>query len=122
MRFVSDKVVSFSLPVRGVDVRFSFRPVSRGGSVYITTDPGEVEALLGSGMYGRVYTAVGLPEKKSEEKKADVPVVVGKDAGVENWQDAAEWLVKNKGVERKFLKTPDAIAAKGREAGVEFAL
>ena len=39
MRYISDKNISFSLPVSGQDKRFRFTPCMKGGSIYVTQIP-----------------------------------------------------------------------------------
>ena len=44
MRYISDLNISFSLLVDGVDKRFSFTPMAKGGSMYIAKTEAEIKA------------------------------------------------------------------------------
>ena len=92
MKYISDRVISFSLIIGNADKRICFIPCMMGGSMYITDDEDEIKALEGSGMYGRVYRRdpnctqgqdkpTGGKPQKAAKKAKEVP-------GVETWQEA----------------------------------
>ena len=64
MRYVSERVISFSLTVNGVDRRIRFIPLTKGGSIYITDNKDEMKELEKSTMYGSVYKRSEMQAEK----------------------------------------------------------
>lgn len=126
MRYISDLNISFSLLVNGVDKRFCFTPMARGGSMYIAKTEAEIKALEESPMYGRIYRRkegqeeiMPKPPKKGGRKTKDVQKVQDVK-GVETWQEAIEYLVNNHGSDRDALTTPDDILAEAAKVNIRF--
>ena len=132
MRYISDLNISFSLPVDGVDRRFSFTPLAKGGSMYIAKTEAEIKALEASSMYGRIYrrkegqvfpeNAGNAPKPKPKKgKTAAKAAPKAQDVkGVETWQEAIEYLVNHHGTDRGTLSTPDEILAEAAKQGIRF--
>ena len=130
MRYISDLNISFSLPVDGVDKRFSFTPLARGGSMYIARTDAEIKALEASDMYGRIYRRkegqlspeqAGKAPKPKKGKTAAKAAPKAQDVkGVETWQEAIEYLVNHHGTDRGTLTTPDEILAEAAKQGIRF--
>lgn len=130
MRYISDLNISFSLLVDGVDKRFSFTPMARGGSMYIARTDAEIKALEASNMYGRIYRRkegqippeqAGNAPKPKRGKTAAKAVPKAQDVkGVETWQEAIEYLVNQHGTDRGTLTTPDEILAEAAKQGIRF--
>ena len=130
MRYISDLNISFSLLVDGVDKRFSFTPMARGGSMYIARTDAEIKALEASDMYGRIYRRkegqippeqAGNAPKPKRGKTAAKAVPKAQDVkGVETWQEAIEYLVNQHGTDRCTLTTPDEILAEAAKQGIRF--
>lgn len=126
MRYISDLNISFSLLVDGVDKRFRFTPMAKGGSMYIAKTDAEIKALEASPMYGRIYrrkegqveNAPTLPKKGGRKPKAAPKAQDVK--GVETWQEAIEYLVNNHGSDRDALTTPDEILAEAAKVNIRF--
>ena len=121
MRYISDLNISFSLLVDGVDKRFSFTPMARGGSMYIARTDAEIKALEASDMYGRIYRRKEgqiPPEQAGNAAKAAPKAQDVK--GVETWQEAIEYLVNQHGTDRGTLTTPDEILAEAAKQGIRF--
>lgn len=122
MRYISDSVISFSLQIEGraESVRISFQSHSMGGSTYSTQSEAIIKALEGSRMYGKHYRRA--PECANEvvsgkKKKAVKAPKVKEVPEVEGWQDAAEYLSENFGVDMGKLNTPDDIV---KEASLRY--
>ena len=130
MRYISDLNISFSLLVDGVDKRFSFIPMTRGGSMYIARTDAEIKALEASDMYGRIYRRkegqippeqAGTAPKPKRGKTAAKAAPKAQDVkGVETWQEAIEYLVNQHGTDRGTLTTPDEILAEAAKQGIRF--
>ena len=130
MRYISDLNISFSLPVDGVDKRFSFTPMARGGSMYIAKTEAEIKALEASSMYGRIYRrkegqipteqAGNAPKPKKGKTAAKAAPKAQDVKGVETWQEAIEYLVNHHGSERDTLTTPDEILAEAAKLNLRF--
>ena len=123
MKYISDRVISFSLIIGNADKRIRFIPCMMGGSMYITDDEDEIKALEGSGMYGRVYRRdpnctqgqdkpTGGKPQKAAKKAKEVP-------GVETWQEAIEYLTEKCG-STASLTTPDEILTEAAAQGIVF--
>lgn len=128
MRYVSDRVISFSLMINNIDRRIRFIPVTRGGSIYVTDNQEEIEALENSPMFGNVYTRseeqdCGKAEdgkSKSGRKtgnrfKKEQPV-----KGVDTWQGAIEYMVDQCGSDREAMTTPDEILKEAQRLNLSF--
>ena len=125
MRYISELNISFSLDVNGNDKRFRFTPRMNGGSIYVTDDVSEIEALEKNSMYNRVYkrhescvnevvTSSGNKKPGKESAKMDeVPEVT-------NWQEAREFLVTNCGVNEELLSNPTEITDAAKKNKVTF--
>ena len=127
MRYVSDKVISFSIRVKGQnDARVNFTACGDGGSTFSTDKPLLIEALEHSGMYGRVYRRApececsGNKPCKKSPKKGDNEKRVKLVTSIGGWQDAVEYLVANCGSDGSKLTTPTAILAEAEAKGVRF--
>ena len=130
MRYISDLNISFSLLVDGVDKRFSFTPMARGGSMYIARTDAEIKALEASDMYGRIYRrkegqippeqAGNAPKPKRGKTAAKAAPKAQDVKGVETWQEAIEYLVNHHGTDRGTLTTPDEILAEAAKQGIRF--
>lgn len=129
MRYVSDRVISFSIKVKGQEdsARVNFTACSNGGSTFSTQAPKLVEALEHSPMYGKVYRRApecacdcSKPGRKAAPKKCDTEKRVKLVPGITGWQDAAEYLVNNCGSDAARLNSPDAILAEAAEKSVKF--
>lgn len=128
MRYVSNKVISFSIRVKGAEdsVRVNFEACASGGSSYSTQVPRVIEALEKSDMYGRVYRRApeclcecAKPKHKGrrppkEEKRIQLITSVA------TWQDAVEYLTEQCGVDEAKLTSPEAIQMEAAKAGVKF--
>ena len=130
MRYISDLNISFSLPVDGVDRRFSFTPMAKGGSMYIARTEDEIKALEASDMYGRIYRrkegqppserAGNAPKPKRGKTSAKTVRQIQDILGVETWQEAVEYLVNSHGSDRDALTTPDEILAEATAKCIRF--
>lgn len=129
MRYVSDKVISFSIMTRGSEnsARVNFTACSDGGSTFSTDKPKLIEALEHSKMYGTVYRRApececqcAKPGRKGMPKKCDTEKRIKLVPGVCGWQDAAEYLVNNCGSDAGKLNSPEAIMAEAMEKCVKF--
>lgn len=123
MRYISSKIISFSLLINGTSKRFDFNAKTDGGSIYVTDNTDEIKALEASEMYknGLYKRAAGeKPPKtfKAEEGKKGKDVV-SIDA-VTSLQDAVEYLVSNFDVDASSLTTPDDIAKSAAANNVSF--
>lgn len=127
MRYISDKVISFSIRVKGSsnNVRVSFLSVSTGGSSFLTNSAPLVEAMEKSKMYGSLYRRA--PECANETLKKKEPS--GKAAskkryedvkGVSSWPDAVSYLVEGYGIEPDKLMTPESILQAAESKGIKF--
>lgn len=126
MRYVSDNVISFSIRINGKDSskRVSFIPCSTGGSNFFTTNEALIEALEKSSMFGNVYRRAPECVKNADsgKKKTVKEEVQKKTVPVEGWQDAAEYLTENFGVDSSKLNTPTKIAKVAEANGIEFTI
>lgn len=128
MRYVSDRVISFSLTINNIDRRIRFIPVTRGGSIYVTDNKEEIEALENSPMFGNVYSrseeqdcgkaedGKGKPGRKTGNRfKKEQPV-----KGVDTWQGAIEYMVDQCGSDREAMTTPDEILKEAQRLNLSF--
>lgn len=139
MRYISDNNISFSLKVEGQDKRFRFTPRMQGGSIYVTTEPAEINALESSNMFNRVYKRAPEYEnekgmnakkevnakkktggKKNTEKSEDKQSEQVSVEEVSNWQEAREYLNSHYGSSLDDMNTPDAIIDEAEKQGVVF--
>ncbi len=124
MRYTSNKIISFAVMIEGTNKRIRFIPKMQGGSIYVTDDVREIEALEASNMYGRVYKrAPGCENEEVLKKNAGVKVNTPKLKNVKTvstWQEAVEYLSTKCGSEAEKLTTPEAIANEAVEKGVSF--
>lgn len=128
MRYVSDKVISFSIRVKGKEssARVNFTANTNGGSTFSTDRPALIQALESSPMFGTRYRRApecvnAVPtEGKATAKKTEAPKRVKSVPEVEGWQDALEYLTKECGSDARKLKSPDAILAEAEAKGVKF--
>lgn len=129
MRYISSKIISFSLLINGTSKRFDFNAKTDGGSIYVTDHTDEIKALEASEMYknGLYKCAAGEnPPKayKAEEGKKGNKGKKGKDVvsidAVTSLQDAVEYLVSNFDVDASSLTTPDDIAKSAAANNVSF--
>lgn len=144
MRYISDKIISFSILINGTYKRVRFIPKMQGGSIYVTNHQSEIKALEDSDMYNRVYTRapdckdeelpknagtkgnanpdkaakIALPKADKAAKAASPKIKVVKT--VSTWQEAVEYLSTKCGSEAEKLTTPEAIANEAVEKGVSF--
>lgn len=125
MRYISDKNISFSLPVSGQDKRFRFTPCMKGGSIYVTQIPAEMKALESSDMYGRVYNRA--PGEEGEQIPSERKARTVKEKGnateireVTSWQEAREYLNASHGVPYTRLTTPESIASEAAAKNIAF--
>lgn len=123
MRYVSDKVISFSVRVDGREnsVRVNFTARSTGGSTFSTQAEDLIKALEKNEMYGKVYRrapecACGRKPRKAQPESRRVLIV----AGVSDWQDAIDYLVDKCGSDAGVLVTPEKILAEAAARGVKF--
>lgn len=124
---MSDKVISFSIRVKGQnDARVNFTACSNGGSTFSTDKPLLIEALEKSPMYGRVYRRAPefececRPGRKAPARKGDTEKRVKLVTGVTGWQDAAEYLVRYCGSDASKLNSPDAILSEANVKNIKF--
>ena len=136
MRYVSDRVISFSLMINNIDRRIQFIPVTRGGSIYVTDNKEEIEALENSPMFGNVYVRSEEQEcSKAEEqdcsKAEDGKSKSGRKTGnrfkkeqpvkgVDTWQGAIEYMVDQCGSDREAMTTPDEILKEAQRLNLSF--
>ena len=125
MRYISDLNISFSLLVDGVDKRFSFTPMARGGSMYIARTDAEIKALEASDMYGRIYWRMEGQKTKPSPKKGGkrsrkTAEEMKEVKNVDTWQEAIEYLADWCGSNRESLMTPDDILTEAKAKGVCF--
>lgn len=116
MLYISDKVISFSLPVKGKSRRFRFEARTKGGSYFVATSESDIKALESSDMFGRVYKrgeAEAAPKRVRKPKLKEV-------ANVLSWQDAQEYLITNYGYSAAEVQTPDGINAAAQEKNLVF--
>lgn len=123
MRYVSDKVISFSIRVDGREdsVRVKFIARSTGGSTFSTQAEDLIKALEKSEMYGKVYRRA--PECTCGKKAARQTASSRKVTiipGIVSWQDAIEYLVERCGSDASVLVTPEKILAEAAKNGVKF--
>lgn len=117
MRYISDKVISFSVMVNGTDKRIRFTPMMGGGSIYITDSTAEQEALEKNRAYKNgIFRRVPGEPAKVEKSRKSKPVPV---KGISSWQDAREYLVSELGC-TGALNTPEEISAEAGAKGVSF--
>lgn len=117
MRYISDKVISFSVMVNGTDKRIRFTPMMGGGSIYITDSAAEIEALEKNSAYRNgIFRRAPGETVKVEKGKKNKPVPV---KGISSWQDAREYLVSELGCTGE-LNTPEEISAEAGARGVSF--
>lgn len=127
MRYVSNKIVSFSIRVKGSEnsVRINFQACSTGGSTYITDKQPVIEAMESSDMFGRVYRrapecASGQVTHKRRPRAARQEPKLKDVQEVGSWQEAAEYLSSQFGISESSVITPDSILNKAAENGVRF--
>lgn len=124
MRYVSDKVISFSMAVDGKDncVRVSFTARSTGGSTFSTQYPALIEALEKSDMYGRLYRRAPecMCDCKAKAEKSETKKRVTLIPHVADWQDAVEYLTGQCGSDANVLSTPDSILKEAARCNVKF--
>lgn len=120
MRYVSDRIISFSLSVGGKDKRICFTACMGSGSMYVATSEAEIKALESSPMYGKVYRrAIGqdiVPKAKPVRTKPKAKDV----EGISSWQEAVEYLATHCGSDVESLTTPDEILAEAAKKGIRF--
>ena len=128
MRYVSDRVISFSLMINNIDRRIRFIPVTRGGSIYVTDNKEEIEALENSPMFGNVYTRSEEQDcSKAEDGKSKSGRKTGNRfkkeqpvKGVDTWQGAIEYMVDQCGSDREAMTTPDEILKEAQRLNLSF--
>lgn len=126
MRYISDSVISFSIVPEGSSksVRVSFSSHSNGGSTFSTESEPLIKAMEKSEMFGRIYrrasecvdVKVGV---KARTPKAAAPVLKSVP-NVTTWQEAAEYLKENEGVDADLIKTPASILKAATDKGIKF--
>ena len=116
MRYISDRVISFSLAVNGVDRRIRFIPLTKGGSIYITDNKDEMKELEKSTMYGSVYKRSEMQAEKDcdninsgKRRKTSGKQKIQSVNGVDSWQEAIEYMVDKHGADRNVMSTPEEI-------------
>lgn len=128
MRYISDKVISFSIRVKGStnNVRVSFLAVSTGGSSFVTNSVPLAEAMEKSKMYGSLYRRApecvneNLKSKKQPSEKVASKKRYEDVKGVSSWQDAVTYLDERFGVEPNKLMTPESILQEAELKGIKF--
>lgn len=128
MRYVSDKVISFSIRVEGKaeSVRVNFTARATGGSTFTTQYPALIEAMEKSSMYNKVYRRApecvcmcGGKKKKKEQKSSDKDRIT-LVTHVQDWQDAIEYLTDTCKCDSANLSSPDDILSEAARCGVKF--
>lgn len=116
MRYVSERVISFSLTVNGVDRRIRFIPLTKGGSIYITDNKDEMKELEKSKMYGSVYKRLEMQTEEDcdninsrKRRKISGKQKIQSVNGVDSWQEAIEYMVDKHGIDRNGMTTPEEI-------------
>lgn len=116
MRYISDRVISFSLAVNGVDRRIRFIPLTKGGSIYITDNKDEMKELEKSKMYGSVYKRSEMQTEEDcdninsrKRRKTSGKQKIQSVNGVDSWQEAIEYMVDKHGADRNVMSTPEEI-------------
>ena len=125
MRYISKLNISFSLDVNGNDKRFRFTSCMDGGSIYVTDEAAEIEALEKSDMYNRVYerhpSCVDEEiQSKSKKKPGRKSTEMKEVLEVTNWQEAKEYLVDNCEVEEDTVDNPEKIMEAAQKCKVTF--
>lgn len=116
--YKSPGVIRFSLRVNGSSKYFSFNPTPFGGSVYTTSSKAEQEALEASPHFGGAYyieRTSGAKEAEKEAPKAAVTLV-----GVNDIEEAREYLMNNYGYSGSSLRSKKAILDAAQEKNIEF--
>lgn len=119
MRYISSKVISFSLPINGTSKRFDFSVKTDGGSIYVTDNADDIKALESSDMYKNGVYKRAAGEKPPKASKTPGVKVTNVDT-VTSLQDAIEYLVTNFGVDVASLATPDDIAKSAAANNISF--
>lgn len=126
MRYISDSVISFSLPIKGQErsARISFSPVSTGGSTYVTDSEAVIKAMEESTMYGVIYRrapeSVGEVVSKRKKVTKVLEPKVEEVTEVSGWQDAVEYLSEKFGIEPSKLTNPDSILSEAASRNIKF--
>ena len=126
MRYISDNVISFSIIPEGSkkSVRVSFSSHSNGGSTFSTDSEALIKALEKSEMFGRVYRRASecIDVKAGAETRASesAATALKNVPDVATWQEAAEYLKENEGVDASLIKTPASILKAAEDKGIKF--
>lgn len=128
MRYISDKVISFSIRIEGRadSVRVNFLATSTGGSSFVTNSVPLAKALEKSKMYGSLYRRAPecvnetLKSKKQPAEKGVSKKRYEDVKGVSSWQDAVTYLAEKYGVEPNKLMTPESILQEAESKGIKF--
>ena len=120
MRYVSDRIISFSLSVGGKDKRICFTPCMGSGSMYVATSKEEIRALESSPMCGKVYRRAPGQEAAAKAKPVRTKPKVKDVEGISSWQEAMEYLATYCGSDVESLTTPDEILAEAAKKGIRF--
>jgi len=122
MRYISQRIISFSVNIGGKSKRVSFTPKMDGGSLYLTKDLNEIKAIEATDMFknGVFSRAAGQDDPVKDRKVID-PIIISLKGikTIKTLQDAVEYLV-NLGVDATSLTTPDEIVKAATEKGVSF--
>lgn len=120
MRYISDRVISFSLSINGTDKRFRFTPVMNCGSIYVTSSKDEIKALEKSPMFNTVYKRVESQGEVSEGRTRKSKKEIISVDNVTSWQEAKEYLVENFDIDSKEINTPESIQKCAAENNLVF--
>ncbi|MDR0973794.1 MAG: hypothetical protein LBM61_07430 [Prevotellaceae bacterium] len=128
--YYSDRNISFDLLIKDKSKRIKFNPTTKGGSVYVTTEKEEIEAIESSFYFKKWFVRTDNPApsntskikdktKPDDTEKPDKLTETVVDT-VTSWQEAADYLVNECGSDPSALTTPEAILAAAKEKHVEF--
>ena len=104
----------------GVNVHLSFKPLTGGGSYYITDDEKMQEAIERHRSYNVLFVGQEVVELPKAAPVAKEEPKGPKQITVSSLDDAKDYMAERFGYSRTKLRSKAAILAAGEEHGIEF--
>jgi len=123
MRYISQRIISFSVNIDGKSKRISFTPKMDGGSLYLSKDLKEIKAIESTDMFknGVFSRAAGQDNPVKEKKVVDPATPSPKEIkSIKTFQDGVDYLVKRFKVNAEDIASPDDVIKIANEKGICF--
>ena len=119
-KYKSSAILVLYINVDGVGSRLSFKPLTGGGSQFITNDEKLQKALDNHYDYGKKFVGAEVYEAPAPAIVKKVKQEGPKQVKAASLDDAKDYLADRYGYSRAKLRSKAAILAAAEENGIEF--